>query len=146
MHRAPSVTGLHVVLHDTEGRKVGSRRHRADAGSGVHANNEDTEDLESHVPVAGGLDRRAPHKGCAEDRARRPIAFLAIDGTNGCLPIPAVERNVPLHLLLGLTDQGITHFDIRSIKRTIVPRLGWKAQQHRNEARRATLFIRASCG
>ena len=122
MRRAPSVTGLHVVLHDTEGRKVGSRPHGADPGSGVHANNEDAEDLESHVPVAGSLDRRAPHKGCAEDAARRPIAYLAIDGTNGSLPIPAVERNVPLYLLLSLADQRITHFDIRSIKSG--PRLG----------------------
>lgn len=105
-----SVARLDVVLHYTESRKAGNRRHCADPGSGVHAYHEDAEDFECHVPVAGGLDMGSPDKGRGDDATCSPIAFLAIDGTNGCLPIPAVVRNVTLHLLLGLADQGITHF------------------------------------
>jgi len=93
-------------------------------GIGVHANHEDAPDLESHVPVTGGRNVRAAQKGHVDDSAHLSIAFLAIDGPNGCLPIPAVVSNVTLHLLLRLADQRVTHFDILLIDSTPVLRPG----------------------
>lgn len=124
---------LDVVLNHAKSRKIGDRRHRVDPGSGIHAKDEDAEDLEGHVPVPGGRDMRAAHKGRAEDAARSAIAFLAIDGTNGCLLISAVVRNVTFNLFLRLANQGIADFDILSSDRRLVLCLVWKPKQQREQ-------------
>ena len=50
---------LDIVLHYTESRKITDRWHCVNPGIGVHADNEDAQDLESHVGVTGRSNVRA---------------------------------------------------------------------------------------
>jgi hypothetical protein len=97
---------LDVVLDDFEGGEIWGWSHGADAFRRVHADNQNADNLERAVLVSRCPEIRASHKRHGGKAAGGRILLFGIDRIDRGLPFPLEQRDVALHLLLAVAQNG----------------------------------------